>query len=253
MLFLIALFGTSPYCNAKKKSPIGNDMKTPEEVFGEIYKKNVWGDSESKSGEGSNIAVTEELRKQLPKLFAEFKISSILDIPCGDFNWMNLVDLGKIHYIGADIVKSLIESNQQKFGTEQIEFRHLDAIKDSIPKVDIILCRDMLVHLTHAQIKQVLRNFKKSGSTYLLVTSQVEILENIDIPMGWWRKINFEKFPYNFPKPLYTIDEKSTQKIEWDKRLLLWRLEDIPDDFSDEIILKSTRKDYLNYVKSLKK
>jgi len=33
-------------------------------------------------------------------LFEELEISSILDIPCGDFNWMKEINLDKYKYIG---------------------------------------------------------------------------------------------------------------------------------------------------------
>ena len=40
---------------------------------------------------------------------------------------------------------------------------HLDATCDQLPKVDTILCRDCLQHLTYEHAKQVLLNFKKSS------------------------------------------------------------------------------------------
>ena len=91
----------------------------------------------------------------------------------------------------------------------------------------------MLVHLSLFEIKKVLKSFKKSGSKYLLVTTQVKHAKNIDREAGFsWRKINFEIPPFNFPPALYYLNEKSPRKIESDKRLGLWRIEDIPDSFS---------------------
>jgi hypothetical protein len=84
------------------------------EVFTDIYRNNHWGSSESISGEGSMIEQTQTLIIELGKLFKEKRFSSILDIPCGDFNWMKKVDLENIDYIGADIVEDLIEKNKKK-------------------------------------------------------------------------------------------------------------------------------------------
>jgi hypothetical protein len=41
----------------------------------------------------------------------------LLDIPCGDFNWMKLLNLG-VDYIGADIVGELIAENRRRFGAK---------------------------------------------------------------------------------------------------------------------------------------
>ena len=64
---------------------------SPEQVFAEFYRDNKWGDAESVSGAGSNLAQTEEVRRVLPGLLAELGCRSMLDVPCGDFYWMRLV------------------------------------------------------------------------------------------------------------------------------------------------------------------
>ena len=69
---------------------------TTEEVFTKYYEDQLWGSEESVSGCGSTIANTEELRTTLPQLLADLNVSTLLDVPCGDFNWMSKVDLGSI-------------------------------------------------------------------------------------------------------------------------------------------------------------
>uniref|UniRef100_UPI002157A42F class I SAM-dependent methyltransferase n=2 Tax=Pseudomonadota TaxID=1224 RepID=UPI002157A42F len=88
-------------------------------------------------------------RTELPHLLREFNIRSVLDIPCGDFNWMRHVDLGGVHYIGADIVPELVEHNRRTYRGPRIQFEHLDVIASPLPKVDAVLCRDGLVHFPH--------------------------------------------------------------------------------------------------------
>jgi hypothetical protein len=41
-------------------------------------------------------------------LAAQLGVSSILDIPCGDFNWTQSVNFGSCRYFGADIVEDLV-------------------------------------------------------------------------------------------------------------------------------------------------
>jgi len=85
-----------------------------ENIFTEIYKKNYWGDKDTISGTGSNLIQTKLIIESIPNILKEYKISTILDIPCGNFYWMNNVNLNGINYIGVDIVKELIEANTRK-------------------------------------------------------------------------------------------------------------------------------------------
>src|SRR4051812_27850000 len=62
-------------------------------VFSDIYRNNSWGDAESVSGRGSTLARTEVIRRSLPGLLESVGARSLLDAPCGDFNWMRHVEL----------------------------------------------------------------------------------------------------------------------------------------------------------------
>lgn len=81
---------------------------SPAEIFEDIYQNNRWGSSESRPGSGSELRTTDTLREELPKLLRYLNVKSMLDLPCGDYNWMSEVDLGGIFYRGADIVEELI-------------------------------------------------------------------------------------------------------------------------------------------------
>ena len=59
-----------------------------KETFTEIYKTNFWSSNESPSGGGSELIQTKSLINDLEKLLKDMDIKSVLDIPCGDFNWM---------------------------------------------------------------------------------------------------------------------------------------------------------------------
>src|SRR5260370_61794 len=94
-----------------------------EHRFTWVYKRNHWGDRESVSGPGSTLRYTENLRKQLPLLFAEYKVRKVLDAPCGDFNWMQEdVKEIDIDYVGADIVPQLVENNNALYKSERVGF-----------------------------------------------------------------------------------------------------------------------------------
>jgi len=136
-------------------------------IFETIYNKNYWDSKESVSGPGSSLKTTQRIREALPDLWKKYDIKIFLDVPCGDFNWMKEVDKSGIQYIGADIVKPLIDENKKKYGAHNINFTVLDITKDALPKVDMIFCKDCLQHLSNENVFKALRNFKNSGSKYL--------------------------------------------------------------------------------------
>ena len=88
-----------------------------KELFTSYYKNNTWAGVESLSGPGSDYEQTKFLVPELEIMLNDLNIKSMLDIPCGDFNWMKNVDLSLINYHGADIVDNVIISNKplQKF------------------------------------------------------------------------------------------------------------------------------------------
>jgi len=199
-----------------------------EEIFTRIYTGNVWESRESISGPGSELRVTQRMSRELGALIKRFGINSIADAPCGDFNWMRHVDMGVCRYTGIDIVKDLIERNTRLFRSSTRQFQHLNLVDNVIDTVDLIICRDMLAHLTYEQIFTVLRNFKQSGSKYLLVTTGVRVQKNYDMPTtGECRFLNLEKAPFNFPRPLALIEEDVPFEAERGKHLALWFLDDI--------------------------
>jgi hypothetical protein len=198
-----------------------------EEVFTEIYHTRMWGDPESLSGAGSNLAQTEQVRRALPALLDEMECRSLLDIPCGDFYWMRLLDLD-VDYTGADIVNELVEANQQQYGNEQRRFMRLDLVQDALPAADLVLCRDCLVHLCYDDIFKGLANLKNSGSTYLLTTTYTDMERNHDTPTGSHRALGLHLPPFNFPPPLRLIDEQCPEPGFEDKALGLWRIAELP-------------------------
>ena len=156
-------------------------------------------------------------------------ISTVLDIPCGDFNWMRNIDLSGIKYIGADIVKEIVKNNKNQYEKNNVSFRHMNLIEDTLPQVDLILIRDCLVHMSYDDIFKLLNNVCNSMSQYLLTTSFTDRQDNKDIITGEWRPLNLQIAPFSLPKPIRIINEKCTQgKSSYtDKSLGLWKISDI--------------------------
>jgi hypothetical protein len=190
--------------------------------FTHIYRKNLFNGSVSLSGNGSDLGQTSELRLKLPNLIKSLNVRTLLDIPCGDLYWISKIDLNNVTYIGADIVPDLVALNSEKYGSAFKNFIVLDLSREVPPKVDLIFCRDLFVHLSTRDIKSALQNISKSKSTYLAMTRGVG-----------WRPINFQLEPWVFQDPLYLINEKCSEEngLWGDKSIGVWRISDLPIKF----------------------
>lgn len=172
-------------------------MKT---VFEKIYEDNGWKNAESVSGSGSTLEETEQVREFLPKILEALDIKTMLDIPCGDMNWMSQTELpAGMKYIGADIVPELIAENQKRF--PRTDFRVLDMTNDLLPEVDLILARDVLGHFSNRDVKLALVNLRRSKSRWLLTTTFPTEETEGDIKTGQWRPINLASW-FGMPNPI---------------------------------------------------
>jgi hypothetical protein len=210
-------------------------LEAVEDRFHAIYESNLWLTTESVSGPGSTLRYTENLRKELPKLITEFSIRQIFDAACGDFYWMkHLLPTIDVGYVGADIVRSLVESNNAKYQNDKVSFVHIDLIKDAFPKSDLMICRDCLFHLSFEDIKSVLKNFVDSGIPYLLTSTHKNNngFLNTDIRTGSFRLIDLFAAPYNFSQePLARIDDWIPPWPE--RQICLWSREQVCEALSN--------------------
>ncbi|MEE2942796.1 MAG: class I SAM-dependent methyltransferase [Verrucomicrobiota bacterium] len=202
---------------------------TAEERFRHIYETNHWNDAESVSGPGSTLEETEPIRRELPAMLAELSAASLLDLPCGDFHWMQHIDLSGVRYIGGDLVGDLIERNQAKHLSDGVEFRKIDLVNDMLPFADVILCRDCLVHLSFADAQLALSNVARSEAKWFLTTSFPHVTRNDDIVTGQWRPINLTLSPFNLPESKKVITENCNETEFGDKTLSLWAVESLKE------------------------
>ncbi len=186
-----------------------------EEVFTRIYHRNRWSSSESRSGTGSELRSTEKMRSALPGLVKAYDVNRFLDVPCGDFNWMQHVvgDLD-VEYVGGDIVRPLIERNQQYWGEGRIAFDRIDLTCDPLPDADLMLVRDCLFHFSYADILKFLQNFCRANIRLLLTTSHWPPTgENQDMVSGGARPIYLCAPPFCFPAdPLCCVPDASDER-----------------------------------------
>lgn len=203
--------------------------KDEADIFARYYRNNFWSDPESLSGRGSSISTTRRLREKLAGILKERGIKSMLDIPCGDYNWMKLVERPGVRYFGADVVKEMIDKNNENYKTNHTKFSVIDITRGPLPKVDLILTRDCFAHFSYEAIAKAVSEIKKSGSKYFLTTSYPNWKRNFNIKTGYWRPLNLSKAPFNFPKPIKIILEESQEagSVFEDKSLNLYLIADL--------------------------
>ena len=194
------------------------------EVFDWIYQSNKWGGA-SRSGKGSGLDRTFRIRQRLPALLQELEITSILDVPCGDHDWMSTIDLDGIDYLGGDIVPALIERNREAYPHRQ--FAVIDVCEGPLPDADLVLCRDLLVHLSLNDIDAALDNLLAVRGRYLMCTTFPEIRRNKDIVTGKHRKLNMREAPFNWPEPVALFTEGTETEQEHGKCQGVWSLADL--------------------------
>src|SRR5690606_31146172 len=134
---------------------------TLEDTFTEIYRSNRWGGAPGElfSGRGSAHpkiseaycgAVMEFLRALPPEQ------RSVVDLGCGDFRigeqFVNLCSA----YVGIDIVDDLIDELSRRGYPSHVTFNKLNIVTDPLPPGNICIVRQVLQHLSNAEIQQVL-------------------------------------------------------------------------------------------------
>ena len=140
----------------------------------------------------------------------------VVDLGCGDFNiGQNFTTLSE-RYIACDIVPSLIEFNKQKYIKKNVSFLHLDAVKDELPKGEIVIIRQVLQHLSNSQIQEVL-NKVKSNFRYLILTEHLpkkkNFVTNVDIPAGHLIRANINS-GLDIEKPPFNVKVKNKRVID---------------------------------------
>lgn len=162
---------------------------------------------ETRCGAGSTLRVAGALTVALPRLIRELTVNaspirSLIDAPCGDFNWMSVVDLGAVNYVGIDIdQKHLTMARQRSRPNDRFEQR--DILAGPLPYADVVLCRDFLQHLPNKMALLALDNL--SSGAWLLATSHSNAGNEDITDVGGFRPLNLTAGPFNLPQPFKSV------------------------------------------------
>lgn len=191
------------------------------DVFSDIYAKDIWveySDQVTRSGVGSTDAATREVSASLSKFLNDISCRKLVDIGCGDFNWMRRV-AADIDYVGIDVVPSIIAKNNSKYGDARHLFICSDATSELIPTGDVAVCREVIFHLSFHDARRLLLNIAQSGFKYVVLTTDESVWFNSDIRSGDYRKMNLEISPFRLPPPLLRMMD---DKVNIGRSLSVW-------------------------------
>ena len=206
-----------------QKLPINNST-IKKIIFTSIYKSKHWVQNSSSlpekfisvSGHGSNINTEQhkQLVKNFNKMISDFKINSILDMPCGDFLWIKeIINHQNIKYLGIDIVDNLVKENIKNYKSQNIDFKTADIVNYSTDEYfDLIVIRDLFIHINNSDITKIIKNLRSFNVKYIALNSYHNA-ENNEVVIGNHRKVNLLNEPFNLNSPLYSFKDYEDDKF----------------------------------------
>jgi glycosyltransferase involved in cell wall biosynthesis len=191
-----------------------------EQIFTEIYRKNVWGHHLQRHKFTSGIAsvedTTREYRKVLNLFFNKNEIKTILDVGCGLWEFEHK-EFDNLKYIGVDCVAEVINFNRENYREdENRKFITMDILDENIEIGEYNLCliKDVLTNLSNKNIIKLLQKVLVKCKYVILVHDNLENGEVKDIHNGLYRPLNFDQEPLKQFEP-YKLG------TYWNKDILL--------------------------------
>lgn len=173
-----------------------------EEVFTYIYDNGVWGwntEGQGFSGGGSLLENSKIYIEYLENFIKTHNIMTIVDAGCGDWEFSRYVNWHGAHYLGYDVVASVIERNIKKYATESIRFLHGNLLTEDLPPADLLLCKHVLQHLPNEDILLFIKQLPKFK--YCLITNEVFPTtlssDGSDTEIGGGHKVDLSRPPFN--------------------------------------------------------
>ena len=244
-----------------KKALSNDEVPSRKEIFDEIYLVNFWksGFDDDKtssnfipsSGIGSSRKYSTLIEDALREVLTSYNIHTILDVPCGDLNWMPYVfkERMNISYIGGDISQIVIDRNIRTLNsvrqtrnvshplwtlvnhTNNVSLVQLDLVEASAlaVNIDLLFCRHMMIHLTVTDNLKVLENIENSGVRYFMATTFLTNSGNDpinvntdDFRLVLGNKINLMQSPYCLRPPIKLFFDGSNDDFNSFSYMGLW-------------------------------
>lgn len=187
-------------------------------LFDAVYESDFWGRG---SGPGSNATLCSGYVAFLQDFFRTRGVKSVVDVGCGDWQFSQNIDFSGISYQGFDVASFVIKANKAKFEHENVKFSLYDGDFATLPGADLLICKDVLMHLPNAKIQAFIDNLPKYK--YALITNCNGKEANADVMATGWRYLDLRRPPFNLPcEEVFTIFEHPKSEEYFGKSVLLW-------------------------------
>ena len=150
------------------------------------------------TSDGAHKAAIENFKERYPEILEKYDIKSVNDAGCG-LGWVR--ELSDVEYRGFDILK-------------RDNATVLDFTDEIMPVADLIVCRNVLLHLPENLVLAAIENFRLSAK-YLLASSHYDA-NNSKRPNDIGQhnsKISLVHPPYNLGEPIEKIEEPLRNKF----------------------------------------
>lgn len=207
-----------------------------QEIFEKIYDERVWGaapdGSKFYSGAGSKPAASAAYEAFVVDVLRRYPhLASMVDIGCGDFQVSARILAAcprPIDYTGCDIARSVIADNEARHSQSTVRFIVCNAIETDPPAGDIVCVRQVLQHLSNADIGRMLERLQRRYKAAIITEAQPVhlIAPNLDVVSGNETRLPIgsgvyvDRPPFNWPiaEHLDTV----TTKNEILRTALIW-------------------------------
>jgi hypothetical protein len=156
-----------------------------QQAFDEVYKHGMWKQGKSSSGLGSEGILAERYVELVRDYTTKHNLRTVVDGGCGDFSVGSRLAPIFERYMALDVSPRIIASNKQRYAdlaTQQVSFAVADMTETTFPAADLVLIRQVLQHLTNAQIGMILRNLDASSWRRVLISESVQDPQNNQSP-----------------------------------------------------------------------
>jgi hypothetical protein len=176
-------------------------------------------------GWGSSEPHTQLVRKGLSTILDTYGVRTFNDAGCGDLAWMSTLDLAGVDYTGYDAHERATWPDLRRRG---YRLEVADIAADELRPADLLICRDVFIHLPNHIVQAALDRFRRS-CRLLLTTSYISDptlagggfsnFARMAEPSLRHAKLDLSLAPFDLGEPLERIPESSPNKY-----LGLWNL-----------------------------
>jgi SAM-dependent methyltransferase len=176
-----------------------SETRDNKAIFDEIYISKIWG---FQSGSGSDPVNAKDWINLVNRVLEIPEFTSILDIGSGDWRLGSEYNSAGKNYLGLEVSEEALRISE-KFSSSNVQFVQGDAELIELPKVDLILVKDVLQHLSSKSIIQIYSKIQKSCKVALICNDFST--SNSDVSNGGFRGLDLRKEPFRFDLQIFDV------------------------------------------------